>query len=69
MKVISVIEEEEVIKKILKHLGLDQRAKPPPNRNAPAISQEQYIDYTDSQETVSDEWLYADPKYPETFPT
>ena len=41
MKVISVIEDEEVIKKILKHLGLwDRKARPPPKATgAPKIPQ------------------------------
>ena len=35
MKVISVIEDEDVIKKILKHLGLwELKARPPPRANA-----------------------------------
>jgi hypothetical protein len=34
MKVISVIEDQEVIKKILKHLGLWQVKPRPPPRNA-----------------------------------
>jgi endonuclease III len=36
MKIISVIEDEEVIKKILKHLGLwDRKARPPPKATGP----------------------------------
>ena len=36
MKVISVIEDSEIVKKILKHLGLwDVRRKPPPRTNGP----------------------------------
>jgi len=65
MKVISVIEDEDVIKKILKHLGLwDQKARPPPKANSPP---EYHIDYTNSQLPVSDNHLYVDPQYPETF--
>jgi len=38
MKVISVIEDEEIIKKILKHLGLwEIKARPPPRANASPI--------------------------------
>jgi len=39
VRVISVIEDEEVIKKILKHLDLwDLKASPPPKRvNAPGV--------------------------------
>jgi len=68
MKVISVIEGENVIKKILKHLGLwDQKARPPPRANSPPIAPQYHIDYTDSQLPVSDNWLYMDPQYPETY--
>ena len=50
MKVISVIEDENVIKKILKHLGLwDQKARPPPKANSPPMAPQYHIDYTDSQ--------------------
>jgi len=28
---------------------------------------EYHIDYTDSQVTVSKNWLYVDPQYPETY--
>jgi len=61
MKVISVIEDEEVIKKILKHLGLwDRKARPPPKQK----SHEYSIDYSESQLPASDKWLYVDPEYP-----
>ena len=50
MKIISAIEDEQVIEKILKHLGLwDQKARPPPKANAPPMAPEYHIDYTDSQ--------------------
>jgi hypothetical protein len=59
-----MIEDEDVIKKILKHLGLwDQKARPPPKANSP----EYHIDYTNSQLPMSDNYLYVDPVYPETF--
>jgi len=58
MKVISFIEDEDIIKKILKHLGLwEIKARPPPRSNAPPKAPEYYIDYTDSQIPVSDKWL------------
>jgi hypothetical protein len=45
MKAISVIEDEEVIKKILKHLGLwDKKARPPPKATSPPNIQEYKID-------------------------
>ena len=77
MRIISFIEDEEVIKKILKHLGLWDvkacppsvwRARPPPRPNAPPKALEYYIDYTDSQLPVSDKWLYVDAEYPEVYP-
>jgi hypothetical protein len=47
---ISFIENEEVIKKILKHLGLwDLKSKPPPRANAPPDNIEPHLDYSDSQ--------------------
>jgi len=65
MKVISVIEDEEVIKKILKHLGLwDRKARPPPKPAALQKIHEYRIDYSDSQLPVSDKRLYVDPEYP-----
>ena len=46
MRVISIIEDQEVIDKILRHLGLDQKnQRPPPNPK----SLELQIDYSDSQ--------------------
>jgi hypothetical protein len=45
---ISFIEDDEVIQKILKHLGLWLlKSKPPPRANGPPG--ELHIDYTDSQ--------------------
>ncbi|MBW2616563.1 MAG: transposase, partial [Deltaproteobacteria bacterium] len=68
MKVISVIEDEDIIKKILKHLGLwDNKARPPPKANAQIEAKKYHIDYKDSQVPVSDKWLYVDPQYPESF--
>lgn len=64
MKIISVIEDEEVIKKILKHLGLWQReARPPPQKDDAPISHV-YIDYSDCQVPPSDDYLCSDPDYP-----
>ena len=48
MKILSFIEDPEVIKKILKHLGLwDIKARPPPK--ATATPPDFHIDYSDSQ--------------------
>jgi predicted Zn-dependent peptidase len=63
MRVISVIENEEVIRKILKHLGLwDKKARPPP-KPVPAKTPEFHIDYSDCQLPLSDAYLYVDPEY------
>jgi hypothetical protein len=84
MKVISVIKDEEIIKKILKHLRLwDRKARPPPKATGPPKVQEYSIDYSVSQLPESTrrlsggKWLYVDPepaytqmagKYPEVYP-
>ncbi|MBN1850913.1 MAG: hypothetical protein JW932_20280 [Deltaproteobacteria bacterium] len=77
MKVISVIENEDVIKKILKHLGLwDRKARPPPKIGKPTKVVDTIIDYSlrgldpygpeaDSQVPSSDEYLYYDVEYPD----
>jgi hypothetical protein len=50
MKVISVIEDEDVIKKILKHLGLwERKTRPPPKTTSPENTFECNIDYSSSQ--------------------
>jgi hypothetical protein len=71
MKVISVIEDKDVIKKILKHLGLwERKARPPPKMVLPVKTFECNIDYFSSQvHPDSEKWLYADPEYTETFPS
>ena len=77
MRVISVIEDEEVIKKILKHLGLwDQKVRPPPKVTGPQRTPEYSIDYSTSQLPAparppsggSDKWLYVNPECPEVYP-
>ena len=74
MRVISVIEQDEIIKKILKHLGLwDQKAIPPPKLRPVAERTETHIDDSFSQLPAparrlsggSDNSLYVDPEYPE----
>jgi len=58
MKVISVIENEDVIRKILKHLGLwDLKARPPPKGKTVSKT---IIDYSQSQLPLSDDYLYYD---------
>ena len=60
---------ESPVKKILKHLGLwDQKARPPPKANAPPMTPEYHIDYTDYQVPVSDNYLYVDPSIQEATP-
>ena len=60
MKIIAWIEQEQIVKKILKHVGLwDVQKKPPPKANAPPGLP--VIDYVDIQ--YSDE-NYCDPDYP-----
>jgi hypothetical protein len=69
MKVISVIEDEDVIKKILKHLDLwNVKPRPPPKATGSPKLPQYSIDYSTSQIPVPDKWLYVDPEYPENFP-
>jgi len=78
MRIIAFVEDEEVIKKILKHLGLwEFKPRPPPKATGPAKISEYSIDYSISQLPVSDnlsrasgsnDYLHVDPEYPETFP-
>ena len=63
MNIISVIEDPEIVKKILKHLGLwDQKARPPPKLRPAAERAETVIDDSFSQLPASDNWLYVDPE-------
>ena len=65
MKVISVIEDEEVIKKILKHLGLwEIKSRPPPKIEKSTKVVDPVIDCSDSQVPSSDEYLYYDVEFP-----
>jgi hypothetical protein len=62
MRVISFIEDSEVIKKILKHLGLWLvKPKPPPRANGPPVGY--HIDYADTQIPSYDDYN-VDPEYP-----
>jgi hypothetical protein len=64
MRILAFIESPEVIKKILKHLGLwEVKARPPPRANA--SPPDVHIDYSDSQLPPSDDYLYTDVEYPE----
>jgi hypothetical protein len=63
MKIISFIEDEEVIEKILKHLGLwDLKVRPPPKVKAPSVTIS--IDDSDSQVPFSTPPFNPDPDYP-----
>jgi len=63
MRVISVIEQPEIIKKILKHLGLwEVKARPPPKTSAPQPNV--HIDKSDSQVPPYEDYLFHDPEYP-----
>ena len=69
MCIIAFIEDEGVIKKILKHLGLWQiKARPPPRAIGAAKNPEYHIDSSFSQPPVSDNYLYVDPVYSEGHP-
>ena len=64
MKVISVIEDQDVIRKILKRLGLwEVKPRPPPKATRPTKMAEYSIDYSTSQLPASYNWLYVDPEY------
>jgi hypothetical protein len=56
MRVIAAIEDQDVIKKILKHLGLwEVEPRPPPTiPKAQSLCNEPYVDYSDSQVSPSD---------------
>ena len=67
---VMAVKNEEIIKKILKHLGLwEVKPRPPPRRvNETPKPIEPHIDYSVSQIPESDNWLYIDPEYPEAYP-
>jgi len=67
MKVISVIEDKEIIKKLLKHpVSWEIKTRQPTRVTALSKAPVYSMYYTDSQVPVSDTWLYIDPEYPET---
>ena len=66
MKVIAFIEDEEVISKILGHLGLwEAKVRSPPVGSASSVLLARSIDCSDSQLPASDEHIYVDPVYPD----
>jgi len=66
MKIISCIEDEQLVKKILKHLYLwDVKRKPPPCTNGPPTKT--FIIYDQSSSPSADDYL-IDADYPiETY--
>jgi hypothetical protein len=63
MRIIAFIEDEEVIKKILKHLGLwDLEARSPPRAKAKSLNL--HIDDSHSQLLVYEDDLSRDFDYP-----
>jgi hypothetical protein len=65
-----VIEDQDVIKKILKHLGLwEVKPRPPPKATRMPKMAEYSIDHSLSQLLVSDKGLYVDPEYTDAFPS
>jgi hypothetical protein len=66
MRIIAFIEDEQLVKKILKHLGLwDVKRKPPPRANGPPS--EAFIIYDESSSPSADDYL-NDADYPiETY--
>jgi len=66
MRIISFIDDDVVIQKILKHLGLwFVKPKPPPRANG--LPGELYIDYSDCQIPPFDDYPSTDTLYPEAF--
>jgi hypothetical protein len=63
MRILAFIEDEDIVKKILKHLGLwDLRTRIRPRAKAPPANV--HIDDSDSQIPPSEDYLYGDPDYP-----
>ncbi|RPI75061.1 MAG: hypothetical protein EHM45_15860 [Desulfobacteraceae bacterium] len=61
MKIIAFIEDEEVIKKILKHLGLwDRRTRPPPKLKPSQPAKDIVYEPSDTDHPP----FYPDPDYP-----
>jgi hypothetical protein len=70
MVIMAVIEDEDVIKKILKYLELwEVRPRLPSKATRPPKTREYRIDYSSSWLPVSDKWLYVDREYPEAYGT
>ena len=76
MRIIAFIEEPEIVKKILKHLGLwDQnppylrrvKARPPPKLRPAAERAETLTDDSFFQVPTPDNYLYVDAVYPQIY--
>ncbi len=68
MRVISFIEDQDVIKKILNHLGLwEVKPRPPPRATGPPKPVDHHIDYSMSLLPVSDKWLDVKAEYPRDY--
>lgn len=68
MKIIAFIQDQEVVKKILKHVGLwERKTRPPPKSKTPPIPRVQYIEDTQSQKFIPDELLLMDAEYPDAY--
>jgi hypothetical protein len=67
MSIISFIENEEAIRRILEHLGLWLvKRRPQPRANAPPV--QIHLDYSDSQIPSFENDVHKDPDYPiETY--
>ena len=62
------IEDFEIVKKILQHPGLwEIKQRPAPKATGPPKPPEYSIDYSVSQVSGLDNWLYVDRQYPETY--
>jgi hypothetical protein len=66
MRIISFIEDDQLVKKILKHLDLwDVKRKPPPRANSPPA--EEFFIYDESSSPGADDYI-IDVDYPiETY--
>jgi len=66
MRIISLIDDAEIIRKILKHLDLwDVKRRPPPRANGPPT--ESFIIYDESSSPCADDYI-IDADYPiETY--
>ena len=70
MRTITFIEDSDVIKKIIKHLGQwEIKQRPPPKSSGLSKTLECSIDYSASQISAADKWLHVDPLYTESLPS